>query len=135
MARILLRTGTRAELNIAAAEGRLFASELIFINDEDSLVIGTSANTYEEVDRASINWGEIQGLLQNQTDLQNVLDTKLDDVFSHHKKATSAPGIPEEGGTITYTLVELVGSTKITKHMMRDHYGKDHYIYTTKEVI
>jgi hypothetical protein len=52
--------------------------------DADNLIISGETN-------ASINWGDIGGTLSDQTDLQNALDTKLDETVFNNFTGTTLP--------------------------------------------
>lgn len=47
MAKVLVKRGTRAQLNTAAAASGLNQGEIYLITDEDKIAIGLSANTYQ----------------------------------------------------------------------------------------
>lgn len=80
-------------------------------------------------------WGSISGTLSDQTDLQNELDKKLDNVYAHFKKSNDNPPSPLEGEFVYFTTVKLEGSVKVTEHKMKDSLGKETLIKTFKEVL
>ena len=65
MATILLRRGTRAEVDAAATAGELFANEPIWITDGEVFAVGTSTTTYKEVGveandlTAAVTWANV----------------------------------------------------------------------------
>lgn len=53
MAVLLIKRGTRAQLNTAANNSQLLEGEPYFITDEDRIAIGTSKSTYQEYAKTS----------------------------------------------------------------------------------
>lgn len=49
MPKVLIKRGTRAQIDAAAASNQLAEGELYLITDEDRLAVGTSASTYSTV--------------------------------------------------------------------------------------
>ena len=47
MAQIRIKSGTRAQLNAAAAANQLIAREPYFITDESRFAVGTATNSYQ----------------------------------------------------------------------------------------
>lgn len=63
MAVILLKRGTRAQLDAAALVGQLRDGEPYLITDESRIAVGTSATTYDETGRHA----ELAGIAQEST--------------------------------------------------------------------
>ena len=63
MATLLVKRGTRAQLDAAALAGQLNVGEPYLITDESRIAIGTSATTYDETARLS----EMAGIAQEGT--------------------------------------------------------------------
>lgn len=75
MATILLKRGTRAQLEAAALAGQLIVGEPYLITDESRVAVGTSATTYDETGR----YAEVAGVAQEET-LRD-LSVDLDDLI------------------------------------------------------
>lgn len=52
MARVLIKRGTRAQLDAAAAAGTLRVAELYLITDESVVALGTGPTTYSVLKKA-----------------------------------------------------------------------------------
>ena len=126
--KILVRRGLQADL----ANAGVAAGELKFTTDTKKLYIGTGSENIPVGGDGTAEWGQILGLLANQTDLMNALNGKVPTTRTINNKALTADVVLKTSDLQNDSDYATNSDVDATAHKVQLSMDTTNYVLTVK---